>query len=78
METPILRRQVNSVICDSTPWAFADFSYCPKRPGFLVGYPQEPSSYALHRGAANTIDCTAIPGEVNVVITVEMNDFCVD
>ena len=64
METPVLRRQVNDVVCRSTPWAFADFNYCLKCLGFLAGYPQELSSYALRRGAANAVDCTVIPGEL--------------
>ena len=40
METPIIRRQVNSDICNFTPWAFSDFNYSKKRLGFLPGYPQ--------------------------------------
>ena len=64
MDTPVFRRQVNGVICDSTPWAYSDFNHCLKRFGILAGYPQEPSSYALRRGAANAVDCTVIPGEV--------------
>ena len=58
METPIFRRQVNGVICNSTPWAYTDFNYCLKRLGFLAGYSQDLGSYSLRRGAANAIDCT--------------------
>ena len=64
MDTPVFRRQVNGVICDSTPWAYSDFNHCLKRLGFLAGYPQKLTSYALRRGAANPVDCTVIPGEV--------------
>ena len=64
METPIFRRKVNGVICDSTPWAFTDFNYCLRRLGVLAGYPQELSSHALRRGAANAVDCTVISREV--------------
>ena len=67
METPIFRHQVNGVARDSTPWAFADFSYCPKRHGFLAGYPQELSSYALHRGAPSVIDCM-VPAALNLYV----------
>ena len=62
METPAFRRQVNGVICDSTPWAYKDFNYGLERLGFRAGYPQVLSSYALRRGAANAVDCKIIPG----------------
>ena len=58
METPIFRRRVNGVICNSTPWAYTDFNHCLKHPGVLVGYSQVLCSYALRRGAANAVDCT--------------------
>ena len=58
MEAPIFRRQVNGVICNSTPWAYTDFNLCLKRLGFLVGYPQGLGSYALRRGVSNAVDCT--------------------
>ena len=58
METPIFRRQVNGVICNSTPWAYTDFNYCLKRLGFLAGYSQDLDNYSLRRGAANAIDYT--------------------
>ena len=41
-----------------------DFNHCLQRFGFLAGYPQKLTSYALRRGAANAVDCTVIPGEV--------------
>ena len=63
VEILVFRRQVNGVICDSTPWAFTDFNYCLRRLGVLAGYPQELSSHALRRGAANAVDCTVISGE---------------
>ena len=46
MQTPIFRRQVNGVICNSTAWAYTDFNHCLKRLGFLAGYPQDLGSYA--------------------------------
>ena len=49
VETLVFRRQVNGVICNSTPWACTDFNHCLKHPGFLSGHPQELSSYALRR-----------------------------
>ena len=64
MEPPVFCRQVNGVICDSTAWAYTDFNYGLKRLGFRAGYPQELTSYILRRGAANAVDCKAIPGEV--------------
>ena len=63
MKTPVFCLQVND-ICNSTLWAFADFNYFLKRLGFLAGYTQELSGYALCRGAANAVDCTVILGKV--------------
>ena len=64
MEIPVFRHQVNGAIYYSMPQAYSDFNHCLKRLGFLAGYPQELSSYALRRGAADAVDCTVIPGEV--------------
>ena len=57
LETPNFCRQVNDIIYNSTPWSFMDFNYCIKWLGFLSGYPQTLTTYLLHRGAENAIDC---------------------
>jgi len=56
METPIFRRQMNGEISATKAWTYADFNYYLKRMGFLAGYSQTLTSFALRRGAANAVD----------------------